>query len=102
MKKIEEEIILQTIISSLRTRENIIVITQNKVKIMFKIYFSFLSIIFMNDIKNFVYFLSTDDNETMIRREIMKIVYKINSNKTLKINEIINKALRQLARIIIK
>ena len=56
----------------------------------------------MNDIKKFVYSLSTNDNKTMIRREIMKVVYKINSNKALKINEIINKTLRQLARVIIK
>ena len=56
----------------------------------------------MNNIKKFVYFSSTDDDETVTRREIMKIVYKINLNKTLKINEIINKMLRQLARIIIK
>ena len=56
----------------------------------------------MNDIEKFVYSLSTNNDETMTRREIMKIVYKINLNKIFKINEIINKALRQLARIIIK
>ena len=56
----------------------------------------------MNDIEKFVYSSSTNDDETMTRREIIKIVYKINLNKTLKVNEIINKALRQLARIIIK
>ena len=56
----------------------------------------------MNDIEEFVYFLSTDNDETMTRREIIKIIYKINLNKTLKINKIINKALRQLARTIIK
>ena len=48
----------------------------------------------MNDIDEFVYSSSTDDNETVTYREIMKIVYKINSNKTLKINEIINKTLQ--------
>ena len=56
----------------------------------------------MNDIEKFIYFLSTENDETMTRREIMKIIYKINLNKTSKINEIINKTLRQLARIIIK
>ena len=56
----------------------------------------------MNDIEKFIYFLSTDDDETMTRREIMKVIYKINSNKTSKINKVINKALRQLVRIIIK
>ena len=86
----------------LKTRENVVATTQNKVEIIFKIYFSFLSIIFINDIKKFVYFSSTDDDETIIHREIMKIVYKINSNKMSKINKIINKALRQLAQIIIK
>ena len=90
------------IISSLKTRENIVAMTQNKVEIMFKIHFSFSSIIFMNDIEKFVYFSSTNDDETVTRREIIKIVYKINSNKMSKINEIINKALRQLARIIIE
>ena len=90
------------IISSLKTRENVVATTQNKIEIMFEIHFSFSSIIFMNDIEKFVYFSSTDDDETMTYREIIKIVYKINSNKALKINEIINKALRQLARVIIK
>ena len=38
----------------------------------------------------------------MTHREIIKVIYKINLNKTLKINEIINKMLQQLARIIIE
>ena len=69
---------------------------------MFKIYFSFSSIIFMNNIKKFVYFSSTKDDETVTCREIMKIVYKINLNKMSKVNEIINKTLRQFARVIIE
>ena len=83
-------------------RENVVAMTQNKVKIMFKIHFSFSSIIFMNNIKKFIYFSLINDDKTMTRREIIKIVYKINLNKMLKINKIINKTLRQLARIIIK
>ena len=90
------------IISLLKTRENVAETTQNKVKIMFKIHFSFSSIVFMNDIERFVYFLLTDNDKAMTRREIMKIVYKISLNKASKINKIINKTLRQLARIIIK
>ena len=69
---------------------------------MFEIHFSFSLIVFMNDIEKFVYFSSTNDDEIVTRREIIKIVYKINSNKTSKINEIINRTLRQLARIIIE
>ena len=56
----------------------------------------------MNDIEKFIYFSLTDDDETIICREIIKIVYKINLNKTSKINKIINKTLRQLAQVIIK
>ena len=98
----KKKIISQTIISLLKTRENVVVTTQNKVKIMFKIHFSSSSIVFMNDIKKFIYFLLTENDETVTHREIIKIVYKINSNKTSKINEIINKTLRQLARVIIE
>ena len=60
---------------------------------MFEIHFSFSSIVFMNDIERFIYFSSINDGETMTHREIIKIIYKISSNKTLKINKIINKAL---------
>ena len=102
IRKAKKEILSQMIISSLKTRENVIIITQNKVEIMFKTHFSSSSTIFMNDIKKFVYFSSTNDDETMTRREIMKVIYKINSNKTLRINEIINKALRQFVRVIIE
>ena len=90
------------IISLLKTRENVTATTQNKIEIIFEIHFLFSLIVFMNDIEKFIYFSLTDDDETMTHREIIKIVYKINSNKTSKINEIINKTLRQLARIIIE
>ena len=86
----------------MKTRKNVVATTQNKVEIIFKIYFSSLSIVFMNDIEKFVYSSLTNDDEIVTRREIIKIVYKINLNKMSKINEIINKTLRQLARIIIE
>ena len=78
----------------LKIRENIIATTQNKVEIMFETYFLFSSTIFMNDIKKFVYSLSINDNEAVTRREIIKVVYKINLNKMSRINKVINKALR--------
>ena len=90
------------IILLLKTRENVAAVTQNKIEIIFKIYFSFLSIIFMNDIEKFIYFSLTNDDETITYREIIKVIYKIISNKMSKVNKIINKTLRQLARIIIK
>ena len=56
----------------------------------------------MKNVIKFDYFLFIDDKTSMTRHEIIKIIYKINSNKIFKINEIINKMLRQLARVIIK
>ena len=44
------------IILSLKTRENIVIIMQNKVEIMFKTHFSSLSIVFMNNIENLFIF----------------------------------------------
>ena len=69
---------------------------------MFETHFSFLSIMFMKDVIKFNYFSSIDDEASMTHREIMKVIHKINLNKTFEINEIINKMLRQLARVVIK
>ena len=92
----------QTIISSLKKREKLIITTQNKIEIMFEIYFLFSSTVFMKNVAKFDYFLSIDDETSMTNREIMKIIYKINLNKIFKINEIINGALRQLVRVVVK
>ena len=56
----------------------------------------------MKNIKKFDYFSLIDDETSKTRRKIIKIIYKFNLNKTFEINEIINKALRQLPRVIIK
>ena len=93
---------LQTFISSLKKREKLIITAQNKVEIIFKIHFSFLLIMFMKNVAKFDYFLLIDDKVLMTCREIMKIIHKINLNKTFEINKIINKALRQLVRFIIE
>ena len=57
---------------------------------------------FIKNVEEFNYFLSINDGTSMTRREIMKVIYKINSNKTFKINKIINKVLQQLARIVVE
>ena len=102
VKNAKKKIMSQTIISSLKKHEKLITTTQNKIEIMFEVHFSFLSTVFMKDAAKFDYFLSIDDEASMTRREMMKIIHKINSNKIFKINEIINKTLRQLARVVIK
>ena len=93
---------LQTIILSMKKREKLIIITQNKIEVMFKIYFLFSSIMFRKNIEKFNYFSSIDDETSITRREIMKIIHKINLNKTFEINEIINKTLRQFVCVIVK
>ena len=90
------------IILSLKKREKLIITAQNKIEILFKVYFSFSSIIFIKNVKKFNYFLSIDDETSMTRCEIIKIIHKINLNKTFKINEIINRMLRQFVHVIIK
>ena len=57
---------------------------------------------FMKNIIKFDYSSSVDDETSMTRHEIMKIIHKINSNKAFKINEIINKTLRQFACVVVK
>ena len=56
----------------------------------------------MKNIEKFNYFLSVDDETSITYYEIMKIIHKINSNKTFEINEIINKTLQQLVYVVIK
>ena len=84
----------QTIISLLKKREKLIITTQNKIEIMFEIHFSFSSTMFMKDVAKFDYFSSIDDETSMTRHKIMKVIHKINLNKAFEINKIINKTLR--------
>ena len=92
----------QTIISSLKKHKNLIITTQNKIEIIFKIYFSLSSTVFIKNVTKFDYFSLIDDETSMTRREIMRIIHKISSDKIFKINKIINKALRQFADVIIE
>ena len=56
----------------------------------------------MNNVKKFLYFSLTDDNQSFINHEITNIAYKISLNKISKINRIINIVLRQLVNIVTK
>ena len=75
---------------------------QDKIEIIFKSYFSFSLTMFMKFVIKFNYFLLINDKALIICCEIMKIIYKTNSNKIFKINKFINKTLQQLARVIIE
>ena len=69
---------------------------------MFEIHFSFLSTMFMKDIAKFNYFSLINNETSITRRKIIKIIYKVNLNKIFEINEIINRTLRQLTHVVIK
>ena len=69
---------------------------------MFEDHFSFSSTMFMKNIAKLDYFSLIDNETSMTRREVIKIIHKINSDKAFEINEIINRALRQFANIIVK
>ena len=102
VKNAKKRIMSQTIISSLKKHEKLIIIAQNKIEIMFETHFSFSSIMFMKNAAKFNYFSSVNDETSMTHHEIIKVIHKINLNKTFKINEIINRTLQQLVRVIVK
>ena len=56
----------------------------------------------MKNVAKFNYFSLIDDETSITCCKKMKIIYKINFNKIFKINEIINRALRQFAHIIVE
>ena len=92
----------QTIISSLKKHEKLITTAQNKVEIMFEAHFSLSSTVFMKDAAKFDYFSSVDDGTPMTRREMMRVIHKISSNKAFEINKVINRTLRQLVRVVVE
>ena len=69
---------------------------------MFEVHFSFSSTVFMKDVAEFDYFSSVNDEASVTRREMMKVIYKINLNKAFEINEIINRTLRQFVRVVVE
>ena len=71
-------------------------------KLYSKFIFHFSSTIFIKNVKKFNYFSLIDDEASMTRCEIIKIIHKINSNKAFEINEVINKTLQQFVHVIIK
>ena len=81
---------MQTIISLLKKRSEVTVKMYEKVEIMFKTHFLFLSMIFTNNIRKFFYSSSVSDEKTITNQKLKKVVYKIDINKILKVNKVIN------------
>ena len=86
----------------IKKRNKITVKTREKIEVMFETHFSFSSMVFMNGIEELFYSLSANDEKTITNRKLIKTVYKIDMNKTLKVNEIINKAFKQFITIVMK
>ncbi len=80
---------------------NIATITKNKIETIFRFYFSFSSTILINDLNEFFYSIFIKDDKIILKREIIKAIYKTTFNKILEINDVINYALRQLIGIVL-
>ena len=55
----------------------------------------------MNDIKDFIYLILIKKDNSITKKEIKKIIYKIIFNKVLRINEIMNKILKYFIKFAI-
>ena len=102
IKNAKLRIISQKIILSLKRRNKITNTIYDKVKIMFKTHFLSSSSILTNEIEKFFSLLSANDKKTMINRKLIKVVYKINLNKTSKINKTIYKTLKYFVAVVTK
>ncbi len=85
----------------LQINTNIATITKNKIETIFRFYFYFSSTILINDLNEFFYSIFIKDDKIILKREIIKAIYKTTFNKILEINDVINYALRQLIRIVL-
>ena len=56
----------------------------------------------MNDIKKFFYLSLANDGETITNQKLIKVVHKVDMNKVLEINKMINRTLKQLIVIATK
>ncbi len=80
---------------------NIATTTKNKIETMFRFYFSSLFTILVNNLNKFSYLIFIKDNKIISKREVIRAMHKITSNKTSRINDVINDALRQLICIVL-
>ncbi len=56
----------------------------------------------MNNIKNFIYLILINNNKIILKHKLTKAIYKTTLNKILKINNIINRVLKQFIYIVSK
>jgi hypothetical protein len=85
----------------LQINTNITTTIKKKIETIFYFYFIFSSTILINDLNEFFYLISIKDNEIMLKRKVIKAMHKTTFNKISKINNIINRTLRQLIRIVL-
>ncbi len=85
----------------LRINTNIATTTKNKIKTIFRFYFFSLSTILVNNLNKFFYLIFIKDDKIMSKRKVIKAMHKTTFNKILEINDVINRTLRQLIRIIL-
>jgi len=74
----------------LQINTNIATTTKNKIKTIIRVYFSSLLTILVNNLNKFSYSIFIKNDEVILKREIIRAMHKITSNKISTINDIIN------------
>ena len=83
------------------SNENVVVTTtKKKTKLLFKTHFSSFFTIILNEIVNFDYVNLILDDESLTSKEMRHIIKKTISNKTLNLNDISNKVIRNAIKIV--
>ena len=90
----------QAIILSLNRDENIVVMTTQKIKVIFQTHFSISSKTAMSDIEEFVYSTFIEKDSSITKREMTRAIHKVTFDKAFEINKITNKALKQFVRLV--
>ncbi len=85
----------------LRINTSIATITKNKIKTIFRSYFSSLFTILVNDLNKFFYLIFIKYDKIMLKRKVIRAMHKTTFNNILKINNVINYALRRLICIVL-
>jgi hypothetical protein len=91
--------LIEFTILPLRTSTNVATTTKEKVETMFRAHFPPSPTILTDDLEELLYSLAIEDDEVVSKREIIRATHKATLDKASKINDIINRTLRQLIRV---
>ena len=91
---------IKTTISQLNNESVVVTTTKEKTKLLFKTHFSSSLTMILNDIIDFDYVNLILDDELLTNKKMRRAIKKMISNKTLNLNDILNKIIRSAMKII--